>query len=97
MHCDIFEIPFADCQGKFFPECQQRIRSESKEVGIIQCWGKPLYAYCKARDGTVFHIPGFDCKHSTCPTDAKAQKSTAGKKKLNTKTSQFKNFHQFHI
>jgi len=62
-----------DCQGIFFPECRKRIHGESKEVGLIECWGKPLYAYCKAMDGTVFHIPGFYCEHSTCPTDAKAQ------------------------
>jgi len=62
-----------DCQGFFFPECRKRIHGESKEVGLIECWGKPLYAYCKAMDGTVFHIPGFYCEHSTCPTDTKAQ------------------------
>ena len=59
-----------DCQGFFFPECQKRIHAESKEVERIECWGKPLYAYCKAMDGHVFHIPGFYCEHSTCPTDA---------------------------
>merc|ERR1712173_49155 len=56
---------YSDCQGTFTPECQRKIKAESKEVGIIQCWGKPLYAYCKASDGTVFHIPGYDCEHST--------------------------------
>ena len=63
-----------DCQGTFTPECQRKIKAESKEVGIIQCWGQPLYAYCKASDGTVFHIPGYDCEHSTCPNDSKAEK-----------------------
>ena len=32
-------------------------------VLIAQCWGDPLYAYCKATDGSVFHIPGFTCEH----------------------------------
>ena len=64
-----------DCQGTFTPECQKKIKAESKEIGIIQCWGKPLYAYCKASDGTVFHIPGYDCEHSTCSNDTKAQKN----------------------
>ena len=52
------------------------IKDEAKEIEIIQCWGKPLYAYCKATDGTVFHIPGFDCKHSTCPSDTIAKNLT---------------------
>ena len=39
-------------------------------VLIAQCWGDPLYAYCKATDGSVFHIPGFTCEHPTCPPDA---------------------------
>ena len=52
------------------------IKSESKEVEIIQCWGKPLYAYCKATDGTVFNIPGFECEHVTCPDDAKQRLSS---------------------
>ena len=43
---------------------------------MIQCWGRPLYAYCKAADGTVFLIPGFNCEHSTCPDDAKGQIAT---------------------
>ena len=64
-----------DCQGTFTPECQRKIKADSKEVGIIQCWGQPLYAYCKATDGTVFHIPGYDCEHSTCSNDTKAQKN----------------------
>ena len=64
---------FSDCQGTFFPECQRLIRSASKEIGIIQCWGKPLYAYCKATDGTVFPILGYNCEHSTCPDDARGQ------------------------
>ena len=67
---------FSDCQGTFFPECQRLIRSASKEIGIIQCWGKPLYAYCKATDGTVFPILGYKCEHSTCPDDAKGQIAT---------------------
>ena len=67
---------FSDCQGTFTPECQRSIRSASKEIGIIQCWGRPLYAYCKATDGTVFPIPGFNCEHSTCPDDAKGQIAT---------------------
>jgi len=70
------EVFGQDCQGTFSPECQRLIRSASKEIGIIQCWGKPLYAYCKATDGTVFPIPGFNCKHSTCPDDAKGQIAT---------------------
>ena len=32
--------------------------------------GEPLYAYCKASDGKVFHIPGFVCEHPSCPPDA---------------------------
>jgi len=70
------EVFGQDCQGTFSPECQRLIRSASKEIGINECWGKPLYAYCKATDGTVFPIPGFNCKHSTCPDDAKGQIAT---------------------
>jgi len=58
-----------DCQGTFTPECQRLLRSNSKQTSIIECWSN--YAYCKATDGTVFHIPGFECEHSTCPADAK--------------------------
>ena len=67
---------FSDCQGTFVPECQKLIRSASKEISVIQCWGKPLYAYCKATDGTVFPILGYKCEHSTCPDDAKGQIAT---------------------
>jgi len=74
------EVYGQDCQGTFFPECQRSIRSASKEIGIIQCWGRPLYAYCKATDGTVFPIPGFNCEHSTCPDDAKGQIATGSSK-----------------
>jgi len=68
-----------DCQ-QFTPQCQRKIRSASKEISIIQCWGKPLYAYCKATDGTVFPIPGFTCEHSTCPDDSKGGNSKGGKR-----------------
>ena len=70
----IFSLLPIDCQGTFTPECQKSIKAESKEIDIIQCWGHPLYAYCKAKDGTVFHIPGFECDHLTCPKDSKQQK-----------------------
>ena len=33
----------------------------------VQCWGTPRYYQCDARDGTVFNIPGYDCKHPKCP------------------------------
>ena len=73
-----FLLLFPDCQGTFFPECQKRIRAQSKEVGRIECWGKPLYAYCIATDGTIFLIPGYVCRHSTCPTAVKHRHSIWG-------------------
>ena len=76
-----FFLRFSDCSGTFTPQCQNLIKSESKQIDIIQCWGKPLFAYCKATDGKVFHIPGFECKHATCPADAKGQLFT-GENKL---------------
>ena len=33
----------------------------------VQCWGTPRYYHCDARDGTVFNIRGYDCKHPKCP------------------------------
>ena len=55
-----------DC-NYFLNECSELCNND---VLIAQCWGDPLYAYCKARDGEVFHIHGFSCEHSTCPPDA---------------------------
>ena len=55
-----------DC-NYFLNECSELC---NYNVLIAQCWGDPLYAYCKATDGVVYHIPGFTCEHSTCPPDA---------------------------
>jgi len=58
-----------DC-NEFMQKCQDLCLEESNGVLEEQCWGEPLYAYCKASDGKVFHIPGFVCEHPTCPPDA---------------------------
>ena len=58
-----------DC-NEFMQKCQDLCLEESNGVLEEQCWGEPLYAYCKASDEKVFHIPGFVCKHPTCPPDA---------------------------
>ena len=55
-----------DC-NYFLNECSELCNND---VLIAQCWGDPLYAYCKATDGEVFHIHGFFCEHSSCPPDA---------------------------
>ena len=51
-------------------KCQDLCLEESNGVLEEQCWGEPLYAYRKASDGKVFNIPGFVCKHPSCPPDA---------------------------
>merc|ERR1711894_383816 len=58
-----------DCT-EFKEECQALCLEQSGGVISAQCWGDPLYCYCKASDGTVFHIPGFVCEHPDCPPDA---------------------------
>ena len=55
-----------DC-NYFLNECSELC---NYNILIAQCWGDPLYAYCKATDGEVFHIHGFFCEHSSCPPDA---------------------------
>ena len=59
-----------DCKV-FKQKCQALALEKSGGVSSAQCWGNPLYCYCKASDGTVFKIPQFECKHPTCPKDAK--------------------------
>merc|ERR1712136_216104 len=54
----------------FKEECQALCLEQSGGVISAQCWGDPLYCYCKASDGTVFHIDGFVCEHPDCPPDA---------------------------
>ena len=63
-----------ECVEKEKPDCNHFLNECSElcnnDVLIAQCWGDPLYAYCKATDGEVFHIHGFSCEHSSCPPDA---------------------------
>ena len=54
----------------FKEQCQELCLIQSGGVSSAQCWGDPLYCYCKASDGTVFHIEGFVCEHPDCPPDA---------------------------
>ena len=54
----------------FKEQCQELCLIQSGGVSSAQCWGDPLYCYCKASDGTVFHIKGFVCEHPDCPPDA---------------------------
>ena len=56
-----------DCE-KFREECKQLANPHSG-MQHVQCWGTPRYYHCDARDGTVFNIPGYDCKHPKCPTN----------------------------
>ena len=61
-------MPFfiaVDCE-KFREECKQLAKPHSG-MQHVQCWGTPRYYHCDARDGTVFNIPGYDCKHPKCP------------------------------
>jgi len=55
--------------SKFLGQCREATKN-NQGIAISQCWGKPLYAYCKANDGTTFSIPGYVCQHQTCPSDA---------------------------
>ena len=59
----------SDCKD-FKKQCQTLCLAQSGGVSSAQCWGNPLYCYCKASDGTVFHIDGFECKNASCPDDA---------------------------
>ena len=38
---------------QFKQECQDLCLEQSGGVSVSQCWGNPLYCYCKASDGTV--------------------------------------------
>ena len=62
------------CVQKEKPDCNYFLKKCSElcnnNVAHAECWGDPLYTYCIATYGKVYHIPGFTCQHSSCPPDA---------------------------
>ena len=63
-----------ECVNTGKPDCNYFLNRCSElcnhNVLNAECWGNPLYAYCKCTNEQVFHIPGYTCEHSTCPADA---------------------------